>query len=561
VLEPRSSYRAALRSVEHLIDTGHSFSGHEPNCAFLNLGDGTFATAGAVSGFDFPDDARALALTDWDGDGDQDVWMTCRTAPMLRYLRNDVPRAGPSLLLRLEGVKAARDAAGARAEVRLQSQPDKPVVRTVKLGEGFLGQSSRWLHFGLGAQPDIASVRVTWPGGATEEIKDCRPGTAISYVEGDLFPVVTKLQKPVPAATPSPLRTKSAALAGAVTLFHPVPFPPLPAADTEGNAWPVTDSSGPVLVSVFASWCPDCAAELTAWRDTAAKIKAAGLGIVLLSADGRDRAHDTTPASAFAWLKEKRIPFPAGTLTDEVFRRLHAAHRQLFGAIVALPVPAGFLLDGKGRLAAVYRGSVSLERILSDAALAVKDDAAARSAAALPWPGRWLQNPNPPDPSFWLNELFRQQSWDEAATFLRQHRAALLPHKDFVSMAGALGDKLATARPASAIGAYEAALDKAPETAAVLNNFASLLVTAADKSLRDPARALPLAEKAVALTGGKSAAVLDTLAAAQAAGGDFKSAAITAARAVELARESSENELLPALERALRAYQAGKPAD
>lgn len=146
--------------MDQLIDGGNSLSGREQNCAFLNLGDGTFATVSALSGFDFPDDSRAIALTDWDGDGDLDAWITNRTAPMLRYLRNDAPAANRSLLLKLEGTTAARDATGARAEVRLKGQPDKPLIRTVKSGEGFLGQSSRWLHFGLGTA-DIASVRVT----------------------------------------------------------------------------------------------------------------------------------------------------------------------------------------------------------------------------------------------------------------------------------------------------------------------------------------------------------------------------------------------------------------
>ncbi|MBP7948583.1 MAG: ASPIC/UnbV domain-containing protein [Verrucomicrobiales bacterium] len=560
MLDLKSDYRSAIRRVDYLIDAGNSFSGNEPNCAFLNLGDGTFATASAVSGFDFPDDARALALTDWDGDGDQDVWMTCRTAPMLRFLRNDTPRAGPSLLLRLEGTKAARDAAGARAEVRLKALPDKPIIRTVKFGEGFLGQSSRWLHFGLGTQPDIASVRITWPGGTTEEIKDCRPGTAISFVEGASFPQTVSLKDAAPATAPAPLKTRKTDLAGAVTLFHPVLFPPLPAGGTGGRPWTVTDSSGPLLVNVFASWCPDCAAELTAWRDSADKIKAAGLNIALLSADGRETQYDTTPADAFAWLKEKRIPFPAGVLTDEAFRRLNTAHRRLFGAIVSLPVPCSFLLDGKGRLAAVYRGPVSLERVLSDTAAAVADDAAVRSAAALPWSGRWMQDPDTPDPTFWLNELVLQQSWDEAAAFFRQHRATLRPHKDFVTMAGALGGKLAPALPAAAVAAYEAALEKAPDSAAVLNNLAGLLVTTRDPAVRNPVRALALAQRAVTLTAGKSAAMLDTLAAAHAAAGDFKSAAATEARAIEAAR-AGETGLLPLLEKALRSYQTGKPAD
>ncbi len=104
--------------------------------------------------------------------------------------------------------------------------------------------------------------------------------------------------------------------------------------------------------------------KFSAWRDAADQFKAAGLTVALLIADGRDTAHRTDPATAFAWLKQHRIPFPAGTLTDEAFRRLTTAHRQLFGAIFNLPIPTSFLLDGKGRLAAIYRGSVSTERIL-----------------------------------------------------------------------------------------------------------------------------------------------------------------------------------------------------
>ena len=97
------TYRESIRRVDQLMDSGNSFSGREPNCAFLNLGDGTFATVSALSGFDFPDDARAIALSDWDGDGDLDAWITNRTAPMLRFLRNDTPSSKRSLLLRLEG--------------------------------------------------------------------------------------------------------------------------------------------------------------------------------------------------------------------------------------------------------------------------------------------------------------------------------------------------------------------------------------------------------------------------------------------------------------------------
>ena len=68
----------AGRELGRMIVEGRSFSGNERNCVFLNTGEATaakgrFANVSAVSGLDFPDDARAVALVDWDHDGDEDL--------------------------------------------------------------------------------------------------------------------------------------------------------------------------------------------------------------------------------------------------------------------------------------------------------------------------------------------------------------------------------------------------------------------------------------------------------------------------------------------------------
>lgn len=555
-------YRTAIRLVDQLIDGGNSLSGSEPNCAFLNAGDGTFATASALTGFDFPDDARAIALVDWDGDGDLDAWITNRTAPMIRYLRNDTPGSNRSLLLRLEGTSASHDAAGARVEVRLKGQADKPIVRSVKLGEGYLGQSTRWLHFGLGNDPVIESVRITWPGGSTEEISGCQPDHTLRIRQGTKEHASTPLAARQSGTAPAPLPAKKAELAAAVTLFHPVLFPALPSEDASGKPWNITDAQGPVLINLFASWCPDCAAELALWRDRAGEFRKAGVSPILLIADGQDTAHKSTPADAWKWLTQNNIPFPAGVLTEEAFRRITTAHRQLFGAIVNLPIPTSLLLDGKGRLAAIYRGPVTLERILADTAAASGNDGTARAAAALPWPGNWLQTPDPPDPAFWVNDLAARKSWTEAANLFERHKSTLRPHRNFTLIAGALSEKLAAAgQYGAAIATASAAFEKSPGDPSILNNLANLLLTVPDKTLRDPARALSLAEKAASATSGKVPAILDTLAAAQAAAGDFAKAAATEATALDLARNAGDSALIPLLEKALRAYREGRLPD
>ena len=52
----------ARDELSAMIKGGRSFSGRERNCCFLNTGQPRFATVSAVSGLDFADDGRALAV-------------------------------------------------------------------------------------------------------------------------------------------------------------------------------------------------------------------------------------------------------------------------------------------------------------------------------------------------------------------------------------------------------------------------------------------------------------------------------------------------------------------
>ncbi len=493
-------------------------------------------------------------MVDWDADGDQDIFLMNRTAPALRYLRNDSPRTNSVFMLRLEGTTANRDAVGARVEVTLKDDPSRPVVRTVKCGEGFLGQSSRWLHFGLGIDATIQMVKVTWPGGKVETIDGCKAGTACAFIEGGLFPEVFQIQasKNQPPAA-APLAPQKAELNGPVALHEPIPFPPLPALTQEGKPWAVEDTGGPLLINVWASWCPDCVGELGAWREAAGEFKSAGLSLALLSADGRDTLHDTRSTDAWPWLKKNNIPFPSGALTDEAFRRINLAHRTAFGAIVSLPVPTSLLLDGQGNIAAVYRGPVAPARIMADVR-ALKDPQ--RKMGTLPFPGRWHQAPDSADPSLPLTDLVANGFLEEALGYFKR-RSDLVLHRNFVDMAGGLATQCqAAGRYEEAISLNGAALQKSAENVAVLNNLAWLLCSVPDPALRNPGKALTLAAQAAALTKRQDAAILDTLASAQAAAGDRKAAAATAAEALAIATARGPKSLIPGLEKALREYRA-----
>jgi tetratricopeptide (TPR) repeat protein len=90
-----------------------------------------------------------------------------------------------------------------------------------------------------------------------------------------------------------------------------------------------------------------------------------------------------------------------------------------------------------------------------------------------------------------------------------------------------------------------------------LNELAWLRATAADAAWRDTTQALALSERAVALTGGADAAVLDTRAAAAASAGRFAEAAATAERALTLARAARDSALTHDVAERLALYRKG----
>ena len=107
-----------------------------------------------------------------------------------------------------------------------------------------------------------------------------------------------------------------------------------------------------------------------------------------------------------------------------------------------------------------------------------------------------------------------------------------------------------------AMSEYEQALNIAPEDSAALNNLAWILATYSDASMRDGARAVTLATRAVQVSGGRNPSFVRTLAAAHAEVGQFGEAAGTAEVAKELANTQSKPELAKRLEAEITLYRA-----
>jgi protein O-mannosyl-transferase len=112
---------------------------------------------------------------------------------------------------------------------------------------------------------------------------------------------------------------------------------------------------------------------------------------------------------------------------------------------------------------------------------------------------------------------------------------------------------------AEAITEFQKALQFTPGDPAIQNNLAWLLATCPQASLRNGTKAVELARQASELTGGKSPAFLDTLAAAYAEAGQFSEAVKTAQDALRLAEAQTNTVLTGELKSELKLYQAGGP--
>ena len=368
-------WASARSQLFRMIMEGRSFSGRERNCCFLNTGGKRFATVSAISGFDFIDDGRGIAVTDWDSDGDLDMWISNRNAPRLRLMRNDLVTPNHFLRMRLvgNGETSNRDAVGARVQLFVKSPANDsdvnrtaPMSRTLRAGEGFISQSSKWLHFGLGQEEVIDRVTVSWPGGETESYSGLSVDTSYRIQQGNptANPVAVDRHVDLTATEQTlPPVTRKARIA----LQTRLQMPPITFQKSDGTSVTEPFTGGkPTLINLWASWCQPCLAELTEFSQQQQAIEQGGLQIIALSVDQLGE-NPTSPTVVRSLIEKLEFPFTWGEIDDTQMEQLQQLHDQLFYLNKPLPLPTSFLVDDQGRLSAIYRGPVSPEQVLADA--------------------------------------------------------------------------------------------------------------------------------------------------------------------------------------------------
>jgi len=147
----------------------------DPNKLYRNNQDGTFTDISLAAGVENTGRGRGLAFSDFDNDGDLDVFIVNQDADPEHavgpfssvFYRNDIENENHYLKLTLEGTVNNRDGYGALIKVFVD---EHILLREHTTGGSHCSQHSSTIHFGLGEYSAVDSIQVVWPGGTLQSI-------------------------------------------------------------------------------------------------------------------------------------------------------------------------------------------------------------------------------------------------------------------------------------------------------------------------------------------------------------------------------------------------------
>lgn len=151
--EMRATFLQALQSLD---------GAHLPNYAFRNRGDLTFEDVSKDWGFNEAGYSHGAALADLDADGDLDYVVNNTHAPAQIF--ENKTTGSHYLQMKLSPLSAA---VGAKVWVYYDGRQQYQELVPYR---GFQSSVEPLLHFGLGEQTQVDSIRIIWPDGSVQRI-------------------------------------------------------------------------------------------------------------------------------------------------------------------------------------------------------------------------------------------------------------------------------------------------------------------------------------------------------------------------------------------------------
>ncbi len=167
------------------LDTDDINRREQPNLLFRNNGAGGFEDVSSISGAADWGTGRGVAYADFNGDGCLDVYVanlgrSAAAGEPARLFRNRCAWGNNWLIVKTVGTASNRDGIGARITLTADGRRQ---IREITAGASNSSQNMLPAHFGLGQAGVVDELRIRWPSGAVQVLRDVKPNQALTVIE------------------------------------------------------------------------------------------------------------------------------------------------------------------------------------------------------------------------------------------------------------------------------------------------------------------------------------------------------------------------------------------
>jgi hypothetical protein len=175
------------------------------NYIYRNNGDLTFRNQGPAWGMNIPSNSNGAAYADLDNDGDLDLVTNNINQPAFIY-RNQADKQLKHHYLQLQLAGGGGNTAGIGARVTVYAGGQQQLQEQMP-SRGFQSSVSPILHFGLGRQKQVDSLRIVWASGRQQVLKQVKANRLLRLEEKQAAAPYQPAPpvKPVFKAVPAPI--------------------------------------------------------------------------------------------------------------------------------------------------------------------------------------------------------------------------------------------------------------------------------------------------------------------------------------------------------------------